>query len=347
MTVRFLTTAALSSVALFMLAPGCGSDDTSSMDAGPSDGTVSDRNVGSDGHHGDKDALADAGEDNSAEEAAADASEDSTADAEEGSAADAAEEATTEAGKDSASDAPSDVTSDARGDSPVDATGDSPADVSVDSPSDAAQDSSPADAAGDSPVEAGCVTANTCPLPSSVCDTATCSGSGVCGAAHDPLGTACNSGGTVCNAAGVCVACNTPSDCPGTGNECIVATCSGGNACGTSDLDSTHAIATQAPGDCQKTVCNGAGSTMSVDDPTDLPTSNTACKIDPACSGSPLAPTFTNAPTGADCSSDNVLPKHLCNATGACVECNVDEDCGIMSDGGGFNLCVSNVCEIE
>ena len=132
--------------------------------------------------------------------------------------------------------------------------------------------------------------------------------------------TNCAATGLVCDVASGCVACNAPSDCPATGNVCVVATCTG-HACGTSNVTAGVAppALVQTPGDCQKLG-------------TDLPVSSTACLTSPACTGVPLTPSFTPAPTGTDCTSDNQPPKHLCGDTasvfaGVCVECNIDGDC--------------------
>ena len=146
-------------------------------------------------------------------------------------------------------------------------------------------------------------------------------------------------------AAGSCVECNAASDCAASTNECVMATCTN-NVCGTTNLDSTHVLAAQTGGDCQKLVCNGAGGSMSLDDPTDLPSTTEICKTNPTCAGTPLIPTFTPAATDTDCSAEQApgSKSHLCGATtgvaaGTCVECNADADC--TSDAG---TCTNNVC---
>jgi hypothetical protein len=107
------------------------------------------------------------------------------------------------------------------------------------------------------------------------------------------------------------------------------------------DLGNSHVLSTgQTPGDCQKVVCDGNGGVTHIDDPTDLPTSNSVCQTNPACSGSPLGPTFTPAPTGTDCTADNTAPNHVCGDTtvtaisGRCVQCNTSADCPSDGDGG-------------
>jgi len=97
----------------------------------------------------------------------------------------------------------------------------------------------------------------------------------------------------------------------------------------------------QTPGSCQKLVCNGAGGTTSIDDPTNLPSSHSACLVNPACCGpSPLTPCFTSAPTGTPCTSPSDPHAAVCgntsnsNIAGTCVECNTDADCEDVNDAG-------------
>jgi hypothetical protein len=162
--------------------------------------------------------------------------------------------------------------------------------------------------------------------------------------------TDCSATAKVCDAVLGCVACNAPSDCPATGNECVVNTCSN-HACGTSFLGASHTLSTgQTPGDCQTLVCNGAGGTTSVDDGADLPVSATVCATNPACAGSPLAPTFAFAATGTSCAADGQFPKTVCGDTadvtvaGKCVECNTNGDCSAVNDAGSLS-CVGHVCQ--
>jgi plastocyanin len=165
---------------------------------------------------------------------------------------------------------------------------------------------------------------------------ADCTNGQVCSAGTDCASAHCS------GSPGVCVECNAPADCAPTGNECVVPTCTT-NVCGTTNLDGTHTLSTgQTSGDCQKIVCNGMGGTTSADDAGDLPVSATACLTDPACAGTPLAPDFTPAAAGTDCSADNDPPNHICGggiAAGTCVQCNVDADCT-----GTGATCSNNQC---
>ena len=181
----------------------------------------------------------------------------------------------------------------------------------------------------DTGMDGGCVTpATDCPAPST-CSVAICSGGGC---STTPAGTTvhCGTGGSmVCDGAGTCVECNVPADC-GTSTECAVRTCTS-HVCGVNNLGTSHSLAAQTPGDCQRAVCNGSGGTTSVDDMTDLPTPSTSCENSPACTGSPLAPSFTPATTGTACSDSG---GHVCGdtttiAAGTCVDCNTSADCTV------------------
>jgi hypothetical protein len=147
--------------------------------------------------------------------------------------------------------------------------------------------------------------------------------------------TSCAATGKVCDAATGCVACNVAADCVPTGNICILATCSG-HVCGTVNVaaGTSPPGLPQTSGDCQRIACNGAGAVTFIDDPADLPVGATVCLTNPACTGVPLAPSFTPAPTGTDCTADNQPPNHVCADTasplaGKCVECNVPADCAV------------------
>jgi hypothetical protein len=192
----------------------------------------------------------------------------------------------------------------------------------------------------------------TCALTKGCGIAADCTGAGSCNgtmftAAPSCTAMVCTAGATTqcmgataqCNATSGCVQCNAATDCPATGNECIVATCTT-SMCGTNDLGMTHVLSTgQTAGDCRIVVCNGAGGTTSIDDATDLPMSTTACKI-PQCIGSnPATPGFLNAMLGTSCVADNMPPKKVCRDMGVCVECNGNADCS-----GGTPTCTNNVC---
>lgn len=180
----------------------------------------------------------------------------------------------------------------------------------------------------DTGMDAGCANpATDCPAPG-VCQVAICSGGG-CSTTPAATTVHCGTGGSmVCDGAGACVACNVPADC-GTSTECAVRTCTT-HVCGVNNLGSTHTLTTgQTAGDCQKLVCNGSGGTTSADDVTDVPTASSSCETNPACTGSPLAPSFTPAATGTACtdSGGHVCGDTTMSAAGTCVACNTTADC--------------------
>lgn len=168
--------------------------------------------------------------------------------------------------------------------------------------------------------------------------------SGVCSAGApqfppSPAGQTCNSnGGSLCDGAGNCVQCNSASDCPAPPglSFCAMATCTSGVCGAFYPGTGTSPPAFQTPGDCQRVACNGSGGVVSVDDPTDLPVSSSICESSPSCSGSPLAPSFTPASTGTDCTADGNPPNHVCgdtangNIAGVCVQCNTNADCAAI-----------------
>jgi hypothetical protein len=154
-----------------------------------------------------------------------------------------------------------------------------------------------------------------------------------------------------CDVAEGCVQCNTVSDCPAA-TFCSSPTCTN-NVCGETFIPSGTALpnGAQTAGDCQQIVCNGAGGITSVNDAADLPKPTTACETNPACTGNPLTPSFTPAPTGTDCTSDSDPHAEVCGNTsnaaiaGTCVECNTTADCTEVNDAGTL-ACNSNfVCQ--
>ena len=138
--------------------------------------------------------------------------------------------------------------------------------------------------------------------------------------------------------------CTMDSDCPATGNECVVPVCSSG-VCDTQNLGFAHALSSgQTTGDCQELVCDGAGGVTSIDNSGDVPTSFTVCKAAMCVGPPPLHAELINAPAGTDCSADNSPPNHVCGDTnepsvaGKCVECNTNADCSFPQTCNAF-LC--------
>jgi hypothetical protein len=194
---------------------------------------------------------------------------------------------------------------------------------------------------------ASCDIADDCTGSTPACTGTVYSNGATCTANQCVAGTTtdCAASSMVCNPASGCVACNVAADCPPTGSECIAATCTA-NTCGTQFLDNTVTVAVgQTSGDCQKLVCNGAGGTVQVDNPSDPPFFATVCEVG-SCAGEPLAPVITFAATGTSCLADNQPPNQVCGDTtvpaiaGTCVQCNVDADCAALT----LTVCTANVC---
>jgi len=128
-----------------------------------------------------------------------------------------------------------------------------------------------------------------------------------------PIDTACiQNGGSVCSAVGTCVECNAAAQCPGMDTECQVRACTG-NTCGTNFAAAGTPTTTQTAGDCQRNQCDGAGSTASAADNTDLPNDGNQCTSDLCVAGVPSLP---SSPQGTAC---NQAGGTVCNATGACI----------------------------
>jgi hypothetical protein len=136
------------------------------------------------------------------------------------------------------------------------------------------------------------------------------------------------------------MACATVTDCPTPPNGCVLRLCNGG-VCSTKNVASDTPTATQTAGDCKQDTCDGAGSVVTVDDDSDVPSDNEVCTVD-TCSGS--MPVHAPAAAGFNCLMEGPAPAHLCGAptgikAGKCVECNVTADCT------SGKTCVGNACQ--
>lgn len=147
------------------------------------------------------------------------------------------------------------------------------------------------------------------------------------GSTSSSSGTACDGGAT----------CEMPEECADTMNECVLRTCDA-SCCGTKNADDgTATIAGQTSGDCQRVVCDGAGSTKSVADDLDVPPDQDACHAGACASGSPdQAPRVKGTPCAFD--GGKVCGDPGGSSAGKCLECNAATDC---TSGKG---CVGNAC---
>ena len=153
-------------------------------------------------------------------------------------------------------------------------------------------------------------------------------GSGAAGAAGPGPGGGGSGGGP---------ACNTPADCPGTDTECGSRTCADG-VCGVEAEAAGTVAATQSPEDCQRNICDGAGSITTENDNADVEDDNNDCTIDTCEDGAPIhtpGDEFELCEGGAA----------ICTAEGECVECIDDIDCSGTDVCTPENLCVPATCD--
>jgi Bacterial Ig-like domain/Lamin Tail Domain len=151
----------------------------------------------------------------------------------------------------------------------------------------------------------------------------------------EPASTACNEGGgALCNGAGTCVSCLVANDCPGQDTECLKRSCTAG-ACGTTPVALGTAVASQTAGDCKKVVCDGAGSTTSINDDTDPNNDNNACTTDACMAG---VPSHVSAADGATCGAGVTC------LNGACTGCGAPSDCPGVDDECKSRTCSLGVC---
>ena len=156
----------------------------------------------------------------------------------------------------------------------------------------------------------------------------------------EPVDTLCaQNGGAVCNSAGQCVGCNVAAQCPGSDTFCGTRTCNAG-VCGNSFTASGTPLPTQTPGDCQAAQCNGSGSITVVALNSDVPVDGNQCTSDLCTNGVPSNPP---APINLACTQNGGA---FCNATGACVACNVATQCAGSDTECRTRTCTAGVCGV-
>ncbi|XYH99887.1 proprotein convertase P-domain-containing protein [Sorangium sp. So ce1128] len=127
--------------------------------------------------------------------------------------------------------------------------------------------------------------------------------------------------------------CGAAADCPGVDSECQRRTCEGGR-CGLDPAPRGKPVAEQAPGDCKKSVCDGRGAVIELDDERDAFSDGDPCSADVCVAGAPENPP---APAATVCGGPGAAGGRYCDGNGACVECLAAGDC--LS-----NVCVANRC---
>ncbi len=124
-----------------------------------------------------------------------------------------------------------------------------------------------------------------------------------------------------------CMSCASVSDCPGDDQPCKVRTCTNG-VCGHSIIAAGDPATHQAIGDCKKILCLADQTTQQENDDTDLPDDKNDCTVDQCDAGTPK---HTILETGTACTTGG----KVCDSTGACVGCLVDDDCPSLVCTGG------------
>jgi hypothetical protein len=149
------------------------------------------------------------------------------------------------------------------------------------------------------------------------------------------VGTECATG--VCDGAGTCVACNVPTDCPGSDDECQQRTCDG-NVCDVAFTAPATPLALQVAGDCSDLVCDGLGMVISASNPNDVDDDFNDCTTDVCVNGLP-----ENQPQpGQTCGMNGI-----CDASGNCVGCIVATDCPGNDDFCKQRTCNASTCGFD
>ena len=153
-------------------------------------------------------------------------------------------------------------------------------------------------------------------------------------------GTACGTGGK-CNASAECVGCLSPSDCPGTDDDCQSRTCSAAGVCGTSYQAAGTPLPAgkQVAGNCREARCDGAGGVTSANDNSHTPVDAKQCTGDVCTNGVPSNPPLDPRAT---CGVDD-----LCDGAGSCVECLLPSDCPGADSSCQVRTCTQGVCGVS
>lgn len=167
-------------------------------------------------------------------------------------------------------------------------------------------------------------------VTSSSGETTVTTGTGGAGGAGG-MGSTTTAGGT-----GGMTTCVEASECPGMTTDCQTRACLAG-VCGFIYLPAGAHLPMQTVGDCKVVVCDGAGSTMTVDDDADPVDDKNPCTDDGCAAG---APTHPASASGAVCSGPN--GGKVCDGNSACVECVANADCA--SSICQLNKCVPGSC---
>ncbi|MFT3771992.1 MAG: hypothetical protein QM820_41830 [Minicystis sp.] len=147
-----------------------------------------------------------------------------------------------------------------------------------------------------------------------------------------------------CDGAGTCQQCTQDSDCASTGptNDCQKPVCNN-NKCQqefTPVNTPTTTTPAQAVGDCQKSVCDGAGNVTLIADNGDPQSDGNECTLD-QCAGANM----TNHPNAPDMTTKCGTGMALACFGGQCVGCTMDNQCAPASCSGTV-LTKSQTCNL-
>jgi hypothetical protein len=113
---------------------------------------------------------------------------------------------------------------------------------------------------------------------------------------------------------GACsLSCTTVGGCPAPASECLEVVC---------DKACCDPAPRKADAKCKGGVCDGLGACVACNTKEQCPVSSTACKAN-ACNAHQCG--TTSAPLGTVCTDGG---GRVCDAAGACVQCNTTVDCG-------------------
>jgi hypothetical protein len=144
------------------------------------------------------------------------------------------------------------------------------------------------------------------------------------------LACANETGGGTGGGAAAHVECVGPNDCRLAATACRRRSCTAGR-CGLEDVPAGTPTAEQVAGDCKRSVCDGKGNAVLVEDDTDVPGHHAQCIVGTCDGGTPAT---TPSMPGTACTTDG---GKVCDGVGDCIECIEAAEC----DGGP---CVDNRC---
>ncbi|NUP06694.1 MAG: hypothetical protein HOW73_11625 [Polyangiaceae bacterium] len=125
--------------------------------------------------------------------------------------------------------------------------------------------------------------------------------------------------------------CDTPSDCPATGNVCFVRACTSDHKCEVRELEPGFVPPDPTPGDCLHTICVDS-QPVNEAEPNDVPSDGSVCTVE-SC-------TAEGAPQQGFANAGEVCPDGggVCDGAGTCVQCVGPEQCDADQE------CVDHQC---